>query len=116
MRSITRSGWRIAVTCFLRNIVVRAEIPAGTRVLLDGLGQPEGVDSPTIDGGQIVWKVKALPAHSILGPFMFNVLTTGLLGRPQLTSTATVEYAHAAAPQFRGSGQSSEVRVQISNR
>jgi uncharacterized repeat protein (TIGR01451 family) len=101
---------------FLRNVVVRADVPSGTRVLAEGLGQPDGVDSPTLDGSQVVWKVKALPAHSMLGPFTFNVLTAGLPGRPELTTTATVEYAHTAPPQFQGSAQSSELRVQVSNR
>ncbi len=101
---------------FLRNVVVRADVPAGTRVLLEGLGQPDGVDSPTLDAGQIVWKAKALPAHTILGPFTFNVLTSGLSGRPELTTTATVDFAHTAAPQFRGQAQSAEARVQVSNR
>jgi len=110
IRVENRSGY------FLRNVVVRADVPPGTRVLAEGLGQPEGVDPPTLEGGQVVWKAKALPAHSILGPFTFNVLTVGLQGRPQFTTTATVEFAHTAAPRFRATAQSDEVRVQVSNR
>ena len=59
---------------------------------------------------------KALPAHSILGPFTFNVLTIGLQGRPQFTTTAIVQFAHTAAPRFRGAAQSDEIRVQVANR
>jgi methionine-rich copper-binding protein CopC len=110
VRVENRSGY------FLRNVVVRADIPPGTRVLAEGLGQPEGVDPPTLEGDQVVWKAKALPAHSMLGPFTFNVLTAGLRGRPELTSTATVQFAHTPEPRFRTSAQSSETRVQIANR
>jgi methionine-rich copper-binding protein CopC len=110
IRVENRSGY------FLRNVVVRADVPPGTQVLAEGLGQPEGVDHPTLEGGQVVWKAKALPAHSILGPFTFNVLTVGLQGRPQFTTTAPVQFSHTATPQFRGAAQSDEVRVQVANR
>ena len=110
VRVENRSGY------FLRNVVVRADIPPGTRVLAEGLGQPEGVDPPTLEEGQVVWKAKALSAHSILGPFTFNVLTTDLLQRSQVATTAVVQFAHTATPQFRGAAQSDEIRVQVANR
>jgi hypothetical protein len=100
----------------LRQIVVRAEVPSGTSVLLEGLGQPDGVDAPTLENGQLVWKARTLPAHAILGPFTFTVLTAGLPGRLELVTTATVAYAHGSPPLFRGTSRSAEARVQVSNR
>lgn len=100
----------------LHDVVVRADVPQGARVLLEGLGQPEGVAAPVLEGQQLVWKVPALPAHTVLGPFTFQVLVTDLSGRPTLTATATVEYAHRWPPRFRGTAQSPEVRVQVATR
>jgi len=75
-----------------------------------------GVDPPTFEAGQLVWKAKSLPAHSIRGPFEFHVLTARLGGRPTLTATARADFAHAWAPVFRGYALSPEVAVQVSNR
>ncbi|HEY7067845.1 MAG TPA: copper resistance CopC family protein [Chloroflexota bacterium] len=110
IRVENRSGYA------LRDIVVRADVPSGTRVLAEGLGQPDAAEHATLDGGQVVWKAKSLPAHSVLGPFTFNVLTAGLSGRPTLGTSAMLEYAHTWEPRFRGTAQTEDVRVQVSNR
>jgi hypothetical protein len=100
----------------LSQVVLRVAVPSGTPVLWDGVGQPDGVDPPSLEDGQLIWRARTLPAHSMLGPFTFNVLTAGLPGRPELVARATLEYAHGSPPLFRGSARSDEVRTLVSNR
>ncbi|HWP29253.1 MAG TPA: copper resistance protein CopC [Chloroflexota bacterium] len=100
----------------LRQLVIRADIPPDTQVLLEDLGQPAGVEPPTLEGGQLVWRARALPAHAILGPFTFKVSTLGLSGRPELTSTATVEYVVGSTPIGRETARAAEIQVRVVNR
>ena len=107
LRVENRSGWH------LRNVVVRARVPAEAPVLFEGLESPEGVEPPELQDDQLVWHLRTLPPHTVRGPFSFTVSTAGLTGRPTLTSVASLEYLHTASdPQVRGRAQSPEVRIQ----
>jgi methionine-rich copper-binding protein CopC len=110
LRVENRSGFHLS------NLVLRADVPPGTQVLAEGLAQPDGVDAAKLEEGRLVWRLRALAPHAIAGPFTFQVATAGLSGRPQLAATASLDYAHATPPLFRGTAQSAEARVQVSSR
>jgi hypothetical protein len=106
VRVENRSEWA------LRNGVLRVNVPPATRVLAEGLDQPDGAEG-VVEGAQVVWKFAALPSHSILGPFTVSVLTAGLPRQQELTATASVEFAHTWEPVFRGSARSEELRLEV---
>lgn len=102
---------------WLRDVVVRAEIPAGTAVLVEGLEGPRGASAAQLGDGHVVWRLRSLPPHTMRGPFTFSVSTAGLQGRPTLTSRARVEYVFADAPQrVRGQAESEPVEVLVAVR
>lgn len=102
----------------LRNVVVRARVPAGTAVLLEGLKGPEGASEAELERGDVVWRLRSLPPHSMQGPFTFSVTTTGLRGRPTVTSEAAIEYTFTDSPppRVRGQARSPAVNVQMATR
>ena len=105
VRIANRSDFR------LRDVVVRAQIPAGTSVLPDELSQPAGAQAEIRDGA-VEWRLRGLPPHAMRGPFTFTVSTAGLAGRPTLTNSASVEYVFADSPErIRGRADSEAVSV-----
>jgi methionine-rich copper-binding protein CopC len=96
----------------LRDVVVRAQVPAGTSVLAEGLENPPGAAPAEVVDSAVVWRLRRLPPHTMRGPFTFTVSTADLSGRPTLTSRASVEYVFADAAQpVRGRTDSEAVDV-----
>lgn len=98
----------------LRGTTLRADIPAGARVLADGLGRPESLGAGVVQNGQVVWRLGAMPPHSIVGPFTFSVVVPVAGTSTRVASRATLGFGHVASPPlFRGSTRSSDAAVRV---
>jgi hypothetical protein len=93
---VNRSGWH------LRAVNVTAAIPAGTRLLFEGLEGPEDIKW-TFENGLLRWNGARLDAHTYGDPYAFDLEISGLPpGTPLPTPEVTVTFQHTTPPLFRG--------------
>jgi methionine-rich copper-binding protein CopC len=99
IRITNRSGWD------LRNIIVSASVPDGTRLLNEGIEGPDGTTNE-ITPREVHWRGGRAQPHTIMDAFAYNISTAGLPpGSPFPQPTVSVRFDHGSAPTFRGLAQ-----------